>query len=109
MDPTQENVETLLSMGFPNENEVRRALRLAKNDLNEAVAILTNEHPSSQFDTLEELDVEMKDDVSNGQTSGPVYGPAPPPSYEELVESEALPPSEGVRIDRFIHLTSTPK
>ena len=30
-------------MGFPDIAEIKRALRLAKNDLNEAVAILTNE------------------------------------------------------------------
>ena len=29
--------------GFPDVAEIKRALRLAKNDLNEAVAILTNE------------------------------------------------------------------
>ena len=97
MDPTQDNVQTLLSMGFPNESEVRRALRLAKNDLNEAVAILTNEHPSTQFDTLDDIDVEMKDEGS--QSSGsqvPMYGPALPPSYDELVESDRLATPEEV-------------
>lgn len=85
MDVNEEHVQTLLAMGFPNESEVRRALKLGKNDLNEAVAVLTNEHPSSGFDTLE--DVEMKD-VTNKASQGPVYGPLPPPSYDEVVESE---------------------
>ena len=42
-DPTRENVETLLAMGFPSESEIRRALKLTKNDLSEAVDMLTNE------------------------------------------------------------------
>jgi hypothetical protein len=38
------NYEQLLkSMGFVNDQEVKRALQLSKNDINEAVAILTNE------------------------------------------------------------------
>ncbi|XP_023931162.1 ubiquitin carboxyl-terminal hydrolase 24-like, partial [Lingula anatina] len=89
MEVNEEHVSTLLSMGFPSESEVRRALRLGKNDLNEAVAFLTNEAPGSSFDTLEELDVEMKDDQANKQaTTSPVYGPAPPPSYDEVVDHE---------------------
>ena len=43
MESEDENISTLLCMGFPDIAEIKRALRLAKNDLNEAVAILTNE------------------------------------------------------------------
>ena len=33
-------------MGFNDENEIKQALCLSNNDINEAVAILTNEKPS---------------------------------------------------------------
>ena len=57
-----ENISTLLAMGFPDILEIKRALRLAKNDLNEAVAILTNEQPLSSYGTMTDLslDVDMK-------------------------------------------------
>jgi len=55
-----ENISTLLAMGFPDIAEIKRALRLSKNDLNEAVAVLTNE---------------------SGQHSGAdVFGPSPRPA-----------------------------
>ncbi|XP_063403289.1 ubiquitin carboxyl-terminal hydrolase 24-like [Mytilus trossulus] len=84
MEIDEEHVSTLLAMGFPSENECRKALRLANNDLNEAVAFLTNDHPTSSYDTLDDIDVEMKE---LSRTSQPVYGPAPPPSYEEVIPS----------------------
>ena len=62
MDQEDENISTLLAMGFPDMLEIKRALRLAKNDLNEAVAILTNEQPLSSYGTMSDLslDVDMK-------------------------------------------------
>lgn len=87
MEVDEGNVQTLLSMGFPSETEVRRALRLAKNDLNDAVAYLTNDHPTSSYDTLD--DVEMKEIQSNRSTQ-PVYGPSLPPSYDEAVLPEVI-------------------
>ena len=62
-----ENISTLLCMGFPDIPEIKRALRLAKNDLNEAVAILTNEQPLSSYGTMTDLslDVDMKQSVEN--------------------------------------------
>jgi len=62
MDGDDENINTLLCMGFPEVAEIKRALRLAKNDLNEAVAILTNEQPLSSYGTVDDLslDVDMK-------------------------------------------------
>uniref|UniRef100_A0A914XAR3 UBA domain-containing protein n=1 Tax=Plectus sambesii TaxID=2011161 RepID=A0A914XAR3_9BILA len=39
----EDNVDTLKAMGFTDDNEVRHALRLAKNDLSEAVSLLTRE------------------------------------------------------------------
>lgn len=82
MDVDEEHVHTLLSMGFPSELDVRKALRLAKNSLNDAVAILTNDHPTQSFDTLD--DIEMKD-IALGSTN-PVFGPNLP-TYED-VETE---------------------
>lgn len=37
------NLELLRAMGFSDEDEIRQALTISKNDINEAVAILTNE------------------------------------------------------------------
>ena len=45
-------------MGFSDENSIRQALQLAKNDLNEAVSYLTCEMPMS-YDEIN--DVEMNE------------------------------------------------
>ncbi len=87
MDVSDESVQTLLNMGFPSEGEIRRALKIAKNDLSEAVAILTNENPAGSYDSLD--DVEMQETRSS---SKPVYGPSLPPSYDEVVETETTSP-----------------
>ncbi|XP_052775472.1 ubiquitin carboxyl-terminal hydrolase 24-like isoform X3 [Mya arenaria] len=83
MESDEDHVQTLLSMGFPSELDIRKALRLAKNSLNDAVAILTNDHPTTSFDTLD--DIEMKD-LAKGSTN-PVYGPNLP-SYSDSSETE---------------------
>ncbi len=59
-----ENISTLMAMGFPDIGEIKRALRMAKNDVNEAVALLTN-------------------DGGNGDV---FFGPAPRPSPERNQE-----------------------
>ena len=69
------NVEMILSMGFPSESEVRRALKMAKNDLSDAIAILTNEPPSAPY---EAMDIDLTKD------SGTSYGPHLPPTYDEV-------------------------
>ena len=86
MDVDEEHVHTLLSMGFPSELDVRKALKLAKNSLNDAVAILTNDHPTTSFDTLD--DIEMKD-LANGPRD-PVYGPPNLPTtvYSDDADTE---------------------
>ena len=89
MDVSEENVQMILSMGFPSEAEVRRALRMAKNDLSDAVAILTDDHPVSSFDALDDVDIDMKD---SKVVQAPVYGPSMPPSYEEVVEGTDVSP-----------------
>lgn len=88
MDVNENHVQTLLSMGFPNDSEIRRALRMSKNDLNDAVAVLTNDHVTTNYDTLEEYNVEMKDFQSPVNIPLTVYGPTPPPAYEESIETD---------------------
>ncbi|XP_033116308.1 ubiquitin carboxyl-terminal hydrolase 24-like [Anneissia japonica] len=83
MEPSEESVNALVNMGFSNVEQVRRALKLSRDDVNEAVAILTSEHTTTSFDTLD--DIEMKD--MDGNRSNVHYGPdPPPPSYDEAVE-----------------------
>ena len=38
-----ESITMLMAMGFDDLDEIRRALRIAKGDVNEAVGILTND------------------------------------------------------------------
>jgi UBA/TS-N domain len=85
---SEENVETLCCMGFVRE-QAKQALRIAKNDLNEAVAILTGDHPTAGFESLYGLDCDQYEESSksSGSSSGTlVYGPSLPPSYDEVVE-----------------------
>jgi hypothetical protein len=42
-----ENITMLMAMGFQDVQEIRRALRIGKGDVNEAVGILTNDSSSS--------------------------------------------------------------
>lgn len=71
MDVEDENISTLMAMGFPDIGEIKRALRLAKNDLNEAVAILTNDQPVSTYGPVADLniDVDMKEVPGNSKGS----------------------------------------
>lgn len=78
---SEENVQMILSMGFPSESEVRRALRLAKNDLFDAVAILTNELPSTSYDAVEDMDIDLR------EKSLVTFGPQLPPSYDEVYDN----------------------
>jgi len=82
MDGNDENIDMLCSMGFIRES-AKKALRLAKNDLNEAVAILTGDHPTAGFDTLYETET-----FSSPPPSSTVYGPSLPPSYDAVVEAD---------------------
>ena len=81
MEPNEEYVETLMNMGFPNELQIRCALRISKNDMNEAITILTCENPS-EYDGFENIDVEMKDVQRSTQSTSTL-----PPSYDDVVES----------------------
>lgn len=42
-DCTENNEQLLKAMGFNDEKEIKQALCISNNDINEAVAILTNE------------------------------------------------------------------
>lgn len=85
---SDENIETLCCMGFVRE-QAKQALRYAKNDLNEAVAILTGDHPTAGLETLYGLDTDQYDGGSKSTGTGPgtlVYGPSLPPSYDDVVD-----------------------
>ena len=89
MDVDNESVQTLLNMGFPSEVEIRRALKLSKNDLSEAVAILTNEPTTTNYDTLDDVEMRETERVS----SRPIlHGPTLPPTYDEVVENVGCSP-----------------
>lgn len=64
MDISDENEENLVSMGF-SRSDVKRALKKAKNDMNEAVDLLTNGHMLSGCYDDPEADVEQLMDVED--------------------------------------------
>lgn len=74
----EENIATLLSMGFENIDDIKKSLRLGKNDINEAVSILTNEHSEYHLGTDEGL---------QDMSSSHAVSVAPPP-YEPLCSSQ---------------------
>ena len=78
-----ENLSMLLSMGFPDINEIRRALRLAKNDVNEAVAILTNEQPLSSYGTVDDLTTSSAS--SSVEKQNPIHGPQTETEYGDFL------------------------
>ena len=100
MEVNDEHVQTLLAMGFPSESEIRRALQIGKNDLNEAVSILTNDTPISNYDHLDDLDVEMKD-VQHTTT---VSTYPPPPSYDQVLNTDG-PQDEEVKVYKMHEIT----
>ncbi len=71
MEDNDDKITTLLDMGFQDLDEVKRALRLAKNDVSEAVAVLTG------------------GDTSSGGGGGSVFGPIqrPMPSSDVTIAS----------------------
>ncbi|XP_071988631.1 ubiquitin carboxyl-terminal hydrolase 24-like, partial [Engystomops pustulosus] len=77
----EQHMTTLLCMGFSDPGAIRKALRLAKNDINEAVALLTNERPGLDYG-YEPMDSGSRGDGSRSS------GFDPPPAYHEVVEPE---------------------
>lgn len=93
---------TLLCMGFSDAAAIRKALRLAKNDINEAVALLTNERPGLHYGGYEPMESgqgpppghgspaggQGSRDGDGGGGGGGSGGFDPPPAYHEVVETE---------------------
>uniref|UniRef100_A0A3P8XKY1 UBA domain-containing protein n=1 Tax=Esox lucius TaxID=8010 RepID=A0A3P8XKY1_ESOLU len=88
----EQHMTTLLCMGFPDAVAIRKALRLAKNDINEAVALLTNESPGLGYgyEPMESGPAPGPGSSGDGETSGRTGtgGFDPPPAYHDVVESE---------------------
>ncbi|XP_037071034.1 ubiquitin carboxyl-terminal hydrolase 24-like [Pollicipes pollicipes] len=63
----EDSVKMLMDMGFPDEDEVRAALRMAKNDISEAVVFLTDENFKSNMyrPTSQALAVPSPSNLSN--------------------------------------------
>ncbi|KAK1795882.1 hypothetical protein P4O66_008991 [Electrophorus voltai] len=91
----EQHMTTLLCMGFPDPAAVRKALRLAKNDINEAVALLTNESPGLGYgyEPMESGPAPGSGPSGDGERSGRTGtgGFDPPPAYHDVVESEVSP------------------
>uniref|UniRef100_A0A673IBS6 Ubiquitin carboxyl-terminal hydrolase 24 n=1 Tax=Sinocyclocheilus rhinocerous TaxID=307959 RepID=A0A673IBS6_9TELE len=88
----EQHMTTLLCMGFPDPVAIRKALRLAKNDINEAVALLTNESPGLGYgyEPMESGPSPGSGLSGDGENSGRTGtgGFDPPPAYHDVVESE---------------------
>ncbi|KAJ3599696.1 hypothetical protein NHX12_033652, partial [Muraenolepis orangiensis] len=101
----EQHTTTLLCMGFPDAGAIRKALRLAKNDINEAVALLTNESPGLGYG-YEPMESGPAPGSGPGSGSGGDGGGEsgggggrsstttgtggfdPPPAYHDVVDSE---------------------
>uniref|UniRef100_A0A3Q2ZND3 Ubiquitin carboxyl-terminal hydrolase 24 n=1 Tax=Kryptolebias marmoratus TaxID=37003 RepID=A0A3Q2ZND3_KRYMA len=88
----EQHITTLLCMGFPDPDVIRKALRLAKNDINEAVALLTNESPGLGYgyEPMESGPSSGLGSSGDGESSGRTgtSGFDPPPAYHDVVDSE---------------------
>uniref|UniRef100_A0A8D3C8U7 Ubiquitin carboxyl-terminal hydrolase 24 n=1 Tax=Scophthalmus maximus TaxID=52904 RepID=A0A8D3C8U7_SCOMX len=88
----EQHITTLLCMGFPDPDVIRKALQLAKNDINEAVALLTNESPGLGYgyEPMESGPAPGSGSSGEGENSGRTGtgGFDPPPAYHDVVESE---------------------
>eukprot|EP00795_Rhopilema_esculentum_P004483 gene4483-20726_t len=98
MEPSDENISSLLAMGFQDIGQIQRALRLADNDLSEAVSILTGEDNREGFHSNDPGgDIEMKDaQYRQGEKESmpglvemdqSVKHKQSPPSYDEAVST----------------------
>ncbi|XP_058887482.1 ubiquitin carboxyl-terminal hydrolase 24 isoform X2 [Acipenser ruthenus] len=86
----EQHMTTLLCMGFPDADAIRKALRMAKNDINEAVALLTNESPGLGYgyEPMESGPGPSGDGESSGRSGSGSGGFDPPPAYHDVVEGE---------------------
>ena len=106
VEPNEGFVNTLLNMGFVDSAQIRKALILAKNDLNVAVAVLTGEGTSFDFEDTEVKDTETQhgsDDGGMDIITPPLVDPrdgeegevfetpvGEPPSYDEAMNPTSL-------------------
>ncbi|CAB1332019.1 unnamed protein product [Coregonus sp. 'balchen'] len=93
----EQHMTTLLCMGFPDAVAIRKALRLAKNDINEAVALLTNESPGLGYGYEPMESGPTPGPSGDGESSGRTGtgGFDPPPAYHDVVESEVRVKKDG--------------
>uniref|UniRef100_G3QNX1 Ubiquitin carboxyl-terminal hydrolase 24 n=1 Tax=Gorilla gorilla gorilla TaxID=9595 RepID=G3QNX1_GORGO len=89
----EQHMTTLLCMGFSDPATIRKALRLAKNDINEAVALLTNERgggpsPGPGGGPRGDGGGDGGGGPSRGGSTGGGGGFDPPPAYHEVVDAE---------------------
>jgi ubiquitin carboxyl-terminal hydrolase 9/24 len=64
-----ENISMIISMGFTNIDEVKRALRIAKNDVNEAVSVLMDQ-PLTSYGTVDDLSLDYDMKYAGGSSGG---------------------------------------
>lgn len=97
MEADEEALQSLIHMGFSDVTEIKRALNEARNDLSEAVAILTNEKQDAGLSYDVPTLSEMKEMNTRGLGKGgneymdlpnsPVKQSSDlPPSYDEVME-----------------------
>lgn len=100
----EQHITTLLCMGFPDPDVIRKALRLAKNDINEAVALLTNESPGLGYgyEPMESGPAPGLSSGGDGENSGRTGtgGFDPPPAYHDVVDSEVRAGAKGEVVER---------
>lgn len=106
VEPDENYVKSMLSMGFADAGLIRRALVIAKNDLNVAVGLLTDDSGNMElYEDTEMRDTETHHGSDDGEMDipnlddnkvtdeGDVFEESsaePPPSYDEVVnEGEA--------------------
>ena len=104
VEPDENYVKSMLSMGFADAALIRRALVIAKNDLNVAVGLLTDD--TANMDLYEdaemrdtetqhgsdegEMDIPSLDNITKDTEEGDVFedSSGEPPPYDEVVNTE---------------------
>ena len=78
-----DNLSMVLAMGFTDIGEIRRSLRMAKNDINKAVAILTNTHQplSNEIEIQEPTVIRRSSRIQSGLSMSQT-----PPSNKSMIE-----------------------
>jgi len=110
VEPDENYVKSMLNMGFADAALIRRALVIAKNDLNVAVGLLTDD--SGNMDLYEdaemrdtethhgsdegEMDIPSLDNIGKDTEDGDVFEneSGEPPPYDEVVSEKIEKESE---------------